>query len=87
MYKRKDVETFLIKKFLASGSVRLFVTDSIRFRLELVCDNEGRFFEKELQFIFGGDELILEFKDWEKEKYLQRMASIVQQAEILINSQ
>jgi len=86
MHKKEDVEAFIIKKFLSGRNVRLFVTDSIRFRLELVCNREGRFLAKELQFIFKEDVLILEFQNWENQKYLQRMIPIMQQVGVLITS-
>ncbi len=87
MHKKDDVEAFLIEKFLRGPEVRLFISDSIRFRLELANNKEGRFLEKELQFIFRDSGLVLEFKEWENQKNLQRMTSFMQQAGVLINSQ
>ncbi|MBI3305857.1 hypothetical protein HYZ82_01835 [Candidatus Nomurabacteria bacterium] len=87
MHKKEDLDLFIVTKFLTGPVIKLFIVNSIRFRLELASNREGRFPEHELKFILQDSEWILEFKDWETKKYLKRMTRIMQQAEILIYSQ
>ncbi len=87
MHKREDVEAFLIEKFLTGKVIKLFIADSVRFRMGLVSKGRDYFPKHELEFVLGGLDLVLEFQEWEKEKYLPREVPTPQQAEILINSQ
>ncbi len=87
MHKKEDLNLFIVTKFLTGPVIKLFIVDSIRLRLELASNREGKFPEHELKFILQDPELILEFKDWEANKYKKCMTVIMRQEGILIYSQ